>query len=71
MLDFLNLRLMFIIDMCSSASAVQNAAVSVCVCVSGTCDKWSEMHSVVSRSVIRGVIQRSDAQINVIWLSEG
>lgn len=41
------------------------------VCEGSTCDKWSEMQSVVSHSVIRGVIQWSDAQINVIWLSEG
>lgn len=78
---FLNLRLTFlrvITDMrwsfyLSSVTAVDGVVQMLCGTVweSGTCDKWSEMHSVVARSIIRGVIQWSDAQINVIWLSEG
>lgn len=79
---FLNLRLTFLLvwsqtyvalSICppSQLLSVSFETLWWSVCENGTCDKWSEMQSVVSHSVIRGVIQWSDAQINVIWLSEG
>lgn len=78
---FLNLRLTFLCmwsQTCIALSVyplsqllIESFKMLWSVCESGTCDKRSEMHSVVSHCVILGVIQWSDAQINVIWLSEG